>query len=164
MKKIISILLVMVLALGVFAGCGASTNLEGTTEEIINQMNEKIEATENVSTPITGENAEYMTGLTEEFFKESIASGTVSEPQMMGTHSLVILKVNSGVNPEDVAEIMLDKLDLNRWICMGADELYVCTSGDYVISLMSSTEMVDSAEIAFKELAGKVGDAQFKVA
>ena len=41
MKKIISVLVVMVLALGVFAGCSASTNLEGTTEEIINQINEK---------------------------------------------------------------------------------------------------------------------------
>ena len=164
MKKIISVLLVMVLALGVFAGCGASTNLQGTTEEIIKQMNEKIETPEKINSSITAESSEFLTGLTAEFFKENIESGTVSEPMIGGAHSMVVLKVNSGVSPADVAEIMLDKLNLNRWIRMSAEELYVCTSGDYVISLMSSSEMVDSAEIAFKELAGKVGDAQFKVA
>ncbi len=165
MKKIISVLLVMVLALGVFAGCGAKTELEGTTTEILEKINEDAKVELMVETKdIPTEQAEYFTGLTEEDFTASIESGSVSEA-MIGSqpHSMVMLKVKDGVDAEAIAKNVFDNIDTRKWICVSAESLYVNTSGDYVFMVMSFVEIVDSIAPAFETLAGSVGDAQTRV-
>ena len=162
MKKIISILLVMVLALGVFAGCGAKTELEGTTVEILEKINENAEVQFPLGTDnIDAENPSYHTGLTTEFYAENVAEGAYSEA-MIGSqaHSMIILKVKDGVNPEDVASKIFTDLKPNKWICVTAEHMYVNTSGDYVFMVMSYADATSTIIPAFEALAGTVGDAQ----
>ena len=134
MKKIISVLLVMVLALGVFAGCGAKPELEGTTTEILDAINadeavaEFVNRFETVAIP--AENTQSYSGLNAEFYAENIAEGSYSEP-MMGSraHSMVMLKVKDGVDAVEVANMVFENIDTRKWICVTAEHLYVNTSG-----------------------------------
>ena len=165
MKKIISVLLIMGLALGVFAGCGVSTDLEGSTTEIIEQINQDAKVELMVETKhIPAEQASYFTGLTEEEYTASIESGSVSEAAIGAlAHSMVMLKVKDGVEAEEIATIVFKNVDTRKWICSSAESLYVNTSGDYVFMVMSFGEIVDSVVPAFETLAGSVGDAQTRV-
>lgn len=166
MKKIIAVLLVLTLAITAFAGCGSKkSELTGTTEEIVNKINEngnveymvgvnKIEIVEN-SYPVS-----YFTGLTDEEFTKYVEEGTVSEA-MIGSqaHSIVLLKVKNEKDAQTVADIMNEKIDRRKWICVSAEKSYVNTSGAYVFFVMSNEETCDNASKAFEELAVNFGSA-----
>lgn len=164
MKKFIALALVLVLVLSLFAGCAAKKpSLEGTPAEII----EKIYAQKSVEfapMTLTPDDPDYgamwdwtyYTGLAD---GSKIAQAAVSEA-MMGSiaFSLVVVRVNEGVDSQAVAQEMKDGIDTRKWICVEAGDLQVAGYGDVVMLIMvdesfdsiSSQDFVD----AFKTVCG----------
>lgn len=82
----------------------------------------------------------------------------VSEPLINAqAYSVVIAKVKNGVNANEVAREMSEKVDTRKWICVSADKLYATNSGDIVFLVMTNEEMAKSVYDSFKKAAGTVG-------
>ena len=166
MKKIVSILLVIG-TLFMFTGCGKettpdnndnnqnqtpTTNLTLTPTEIVQKMYEGFGEDE---LPMLGdrelvaEELEYNLGLTELNFKE----GVVNEP-MMGSiaHSVVVVRVNEGVDVEATVADIKAKVNPRKWVCVEAETVLVESKGDIIVLVMSNndtaTRMIDN----FKKL------------
>ena len=164
MKKFIALTLVVLLFATLFAGCAEKkASLEGAPAEII----EKIYAQKSVEfapMTLTPDDPDYgsmwdwtyYTGLAD---GSQISQAAVSEP-MMGSiaFSLVVVRVNEGVDAKAVAEQMKSNIDTRKWVCVEAGDLQVAGYGDVVMLIMidealdsiSSQDFVD----AFKTVCG----------
>lgn len=160
MKKFTAMLLVTALAVSLFAGCGAGgadateapteppkPQLEGTLEELLNQIVEKqpvefMGGTRPVDVTDTSEdgltNVKATTGLDG---VDGISEAAAFEP-MIGSiaFSMVMVRVSEGVDARAVADEMKNGIDTRKWICVEADDLMVAGYGDVVMLIM-----VDSA-------------------
>lgn len=88
----------------------------------------------------------------------------VSEPMMSPiAYSLILAKVKDGVNAEEITEEMKNKNELNKWICVSAEQLYATNSGKVICLVMANKESADILYNKFKELAGTVGKEYEKV-
>ena len=57
----------------------------------------------------------------------------VSEPLINAqAYSLIMAKVKDGVNANEIAKEMSEKIDTRKWICVKADKLYATNSRDIV--------------------------------
>ena len=164
MKRIIAFALAALLCVSLFAGCTEKKAfLEGTPAEII----EKIYAQQSVEfAPMTLSPADpdygsmwdwtYYTGLAD---GSQIAQAAVSEP-MMGSipFSLVVVRVNEGVDAKAVAEQMKSNIDTRKWVCVEAGDLQVAGYGDVVMLIMVGEDLEGIASQnfvdAFKTVCG----------
>lgn len=166
MKKIVSILLVIG-TLFMFTGCGKETtpdnndnnqnqtpitNLTLTPTEIVQKMYEGFGEDE---LPMLGdrelvaEELEYNLGLTELNFKE----GVVNEP-MMGSiaHSVVVVRVNEGVDVEATVADIKAKVNPRKWVCVEAETVLVESKGDIIVLVMSNNDTATRMMDNFKKL------------
>lgn len=87
----------------------------------------------------------------------------VSEPMMSSqAYSLVLAKVKDGVNANEVAKEISEKIDTRKWICVSAEQLYATNSGDVVFMVMTNKKLADSLYGNFKTLAGEIGQTYEK--
>ena len=67
-----------------------------------------------------------------------ITSLVVAEPIMSSQAYLaLIFKVKDNVNVEEVKKELLENIDMNRWICVSADVLYITNNGNTIFAVMS---------------------------
>lgn len=168
MKKIITLVLAMVLALSMVA-CGGNNAakvepLTGTLEEIIASINEKHGAVElplmSMALDLTDiDGLTYNTGLTS---ADKITEAAISEPMMGQPYSLVLVRVADAANAAEIAKQMLDNIDTRKWICMEADTKVAAYYGDVAMFFMVSSEFAEQTSTdkmleAFKGIcAGEV--------
>ena len=70
-----------------------------------------------------------------------VESLVVSEPTMSSQAYLAfILKLKDNTNVENVKEELLNNLDMNRWICVSAEKIYITNSGNTIFVVMSFEE------------------------
>lgn len=168
MKKIISVLTI-VGALLMFTGCGPEAkpnndennndtnqgevaNLTLTPTEIVQKMYEGFGEDE---LPMLGDRElikdelEYNLGLTELDFKE----GVVNEP-MMGSiaHSVVVVRVNEGVDVEATVADIKAKVNPRKWVCVEAETVLVESKGDIIVLVMSNETTATKLMDNFKKL------------
>ena len=75
------------------------------------------------------ETVNYMTGLENGNDLEALI---VSEPMMSSqAYSLIIAKVKSGANPDDVVKKMYENINMRKWICVSAEVLYATSTEEY---------------------------------
>lgn len=87
-----------------------------------------------------------------------------SEPMVTSqAYSFVLAKVKAGVNANNVAKTMKEKVNTSKWICVTAEQLYATNSGDVVCLVMASKEHAKLVYDRFKTLAGNVGEEYEKV-
>lgn len=97
----------------------------------------------------------YSTGLTS---NENLEYVVTSEPLMSSqAYSLVLVKVKDGVNANEVAKEMSEKIDTNKWICVSAEKVYATNSGSLVCLVMASEEWAKPVYEKFKSVAGTIG-------
>ena len=97
----------------------------------------------------------YSTGLTS---NENLEYIVTSEPLMSSqAYSLVLVKVKDGVNANEVAKEMSEKIDTNKWICVSAEKVYATNSGSLVCLVMASEEWAKPVHEKFKSVAGTIG-------
>ena len=103
---------------------------------------------------------QYYTGLENAENLEYVVS---SEPMISSqAYSLVLAKVKAGVDANAVAKEMSEKVNTAKWICVSAEKLYVTSSGDIVLLVMSSEDMAKPIYEKFKTLAGNVNEVYEK--
>ena len=164
MKRFIALTLVLVLCASLFAGCASKkASLEGTPAEIIEKIyaQQPVEFAPMTLTPDDPDYGSmwdwtYYTGLAD---GSQIAQAAVSEA-MMGSipFSMVVVRVNEGVDAKAVAEQMKSGIDTRKWICVEAGDLQIAGYGDVVMLIMvgedldgiASQDFVD----AFKTVCG----------
>lgn len=82
----------------------------------------------------------------------------VSEPMMSSrAYSFVLAKVKDGVNANEIAKQMSEKIDTRKWICVSAEKLYATNSANIVCLVMSDEETAKPIYEKFKTLAGTIG-------
>ncbi len=122
---------------------------EGVTVEIYNVETRDIDLTDSTIVKSytgleNGENLEY---------------AVVSEPMINAqAYSLIMAKVKDGVNANEVAKEMSEKIDTRKWICVTAKQLYATNSGDIVFLVMTDEEKATGVYESFKTLAGTIGE------
>lgn len=98
----------------------------------------------------------FLTGLED---GEDLEYLVVSEPLMSSqAYSLVIAKVKDGVDASKVAKEMCENINIRKWICVTAEQVYATNSGDVVFLIMTNKDTADLVYNEFKELAGNVGE------
>ena len=87
----------------------------------------------------------------------------ISEPMMSSqAYSLVLVKVKDGVDANNIAKTMSEKIDTRKWICVSAEKLYATSSNDIVCLVMASEEWAKPVYEGFKALAGTVQEEYTK--
>lgn len=175
MKKITAIVLVLAMALSLFAGCGTkapaneteapaapAVSVEGTMDELLNKIVEinPVEfmgGTMPIDLTDTSEDGlwavKYYTGLDN---ADSITEAAFFEP-MMGSiaFSMVAVRVAEGADAKTVAEGMKNGIDTRKWICVEADDLMVAGYGDVVMLIMVASDSGLTAQ-SFVDAFGQV--------
>ncbi len=167
MKKITALVLTLIMVMTMVA-CGNTKSdkpaLEGTMEEIANQIIEKnpvefmggIIPVDLTDTSEDGQWAvNYNTGLKN---GEKLADIAVYEP-MMGSmaFSMVLVRVAEAKDAQAVAQEMTDNIDTRKWICVEANEKLVAGYGDVVMLIMLNSELGLTAQSfvdAFADVCG----------
>lgn len=146
MKKLISLLLVLVMVAAMAVGCNktpAKTPLADDMETVANKIIEKnpvefMGGTMPVDLTDKSEDGlwaiSYFTGLSN---ADKIKDVAVYEP-MMGSlaFSMVLVRVNDAADAKSVAQEMTDNIDTRKWICVEANEKLVAGYSDVVMLIM----------------------------
>lgn len=165
-KKVLAILLATVMALSVTA-CGETTdrNADETTVETQNtQEMVSFENAEDISAFFdelyqgVGEGmvpkmiesidvdlqdkdmVSYNTGLTDLSQIESI---TISESAISSVaYSALLIRTKEGADNQAIANEIMDKIDPNKWICVGAEKQLIAQMGNDLFYVMGSKDTV----------------------
>ena len=83
----------------------------------------------------------------------------VSMPFMSAqAYEAVMVKVTDGADIESMKQEMLDNIDMNKWICVSAEKVYVTNSGNVIFMVMSDEEWAKLVYDSFKEqVENKIG-------
>lgn len=88
---------------------------------------------------------------------ENIEYIVASEPMMSSqAYSMVLVKVKSGADANNIAKTMNENIDIRKWICVSAEKVYTATSGDIICLVMSNADNAKLVYDNFKTLAGSV--------
>ena len=160
MKKqnifILGLILLAVISFVIFILVSVSGN-KGNVEtpkninDIINTINKnnKDVLPELETMKINVKNIDEVTSYTGLKTNDGIESITVSVPVMTAQAYIVaIVKVKDSADVEKIKQEMLDNIDMRRWICVSAEQLYITNSGNLIFSVMADK---DIAEIVYND-------------
>lgn len=83
---------------------------------------------------------------------DDIESITVSVPMITAqAYSVAIVKVKDSADVEKIKQEMLDNIDMRRWICVSAEQLYITNSGNLIFSVMADKNIAETVYNDFKK-------------
>ena len=151
---------VVVIVIAVIGVVAISGKNEGTTATEINmkKMFDTIYAdlkdqlpdltTQEIDVKDGEQVAEY-TGLVS---TENVEKLLVSEPMISSqAYSAVALEVKAGADIEGIKQEMLDNLNMNKWICVSAEKLYITSYNNIIFAVMSDEDWAKSVYDGFKK-------------
>ena len=179
MKKqtIIAIVIAVIAVLAIITGIVIWNNQKsngGTTIETASQMKEMFKSIYNKlgdelpdleTQKIDVSDASMVKAYTGLQSNENVETIVVSEPSMSSqAFSAVAVKVTAGANVENMKQEMLDNIDMAKWICVSASNLYITNSGNTIFMVMSDEDWAKPVYDAFKEYVNnKVGKELDKI-
>ena len=162
MKKqnilIIGLILLAVISFGIFilvSGKENTGSLE-TTKDIIKMINIIDKDNKNVlpeleTMKVDIKNIDEVTSYTGLKTNNDIES-IVSVPMMTSqAYSVAVVKVKDTANVEKIKQEMLDNIDMRRWICVSAEQLYITNSGNVIFSVMADKDIAKAVYNDFKK-------------
>ena len=82
----------------------------------------------------------------------NIESIVVSVPMMTAqAYSVAVVKVKDNADVEKIKQEMLDNIDMRRWICVSAEQLYITNSGNVIFSVMTDKDIAKAVYDDFKK-------------
>ena len=82
---------------------------------------------------------------------DDIEAVVASEPLINAQAYLALLiKVKDQANVEKVKEDLYNSIDMNRWICVSADKLYITNNGNTIFLVMSEEDWAKEVYNRFK--------------
>lgn len=179
MKKqtIIAIVIAVIAVLAIITGIVIWNNQKsngGTTIETASQMKEMFKSIYNKlgdelpdleTQKIDVSDASMVKAYTGLQSNENVETIVVSEPSMSSqAFSAVAVKVKAGANVENMKQEMLDNIDMAKWICVSASNLYITNSGNTIFMVMSDEDWAKPVYDAFKEYVNnKIGKELDKI-
>ena len=83
---------------------------------------------------------------------DGIESIVVSEPLITAqAYSVAIVKVKDNADVEKIKQEMLDNIDMRRWICVSAEQLYITNSVNVIFSVMADKDIAKAVYNDFKK-------------
>ena len=83
---------------------------------------------------------------------DDIESIVVSAPLITAqAYSVAIVKVKDNADVEKIKQEMLDNIDMRRWICVSAEQLYITNSGNVIFSVMADKDIAEAVYNDFKK-------------
>ncbi len=163
MKKqnifIIGLILLAVISFIIFILVSGSGN-KGSVEtpkninDIINTINKnnKNVLPELETMKVDIKNIDEVTSYTGLKTNDGIESITVSVPLITSqAYSVAIVKVKDSADVEKIKQDMLDNIDMRRWICVSAEQLYITNSGNVIFSVMADKDIAKAVYNDFKK-------------
>ena len=163
MKKqnflIIGLILLAVISFIIFimvsgSGDKGSFNTTKDIKTLINTINKdnKNLLPELETMKVNVKNIDEVTSYTGLKTNDGIESITVSVPVMTAqAYSVAIVKVKDNVDVEKIKQEMLDNIDMRRWICVSAEQLYITNSGNLIFSVMADKDIAKTVYNDFKK-------------
>ena len=163
MKKqnifIIGLILLAVISFIIFilvSGSGKKGNVETpkNVNDIINTINKnnKNVLPELETLKVDIKNIDEVTSYTGLKTNDGIESIVVSEPLITSqAYSVAIVKVKDNADVEKIKQEMLDNIDMRRWICVSAEQLYITNSGNVIFSVMADKDIAKAVYNDFKK-------------
>ena len=163
MKKqnifIIGLILLAVISFIIFilvSGSGKKGSVETPKDinDIINAINKNnkdvLPELETMKVDIT--NIDEVTSYTGLKTNDGIESIVVSVPLITAqAYSVAIVKVKDSADVEKIKQEMLDNIDMRRWICVSAEQLYITNSGNVIFSVMADKDIAKAVYNDFKK-------------
>ena len=163
MKKqnifIIGMILLAVISFIIFilvSGSGNKGNVETpkNINDIINTINKnnKNVLPELETMKVDIKNIDEVTSYTGLKTNDGIESIVVSVPLITAqAYSVAIVKVKDNADVEKIKQEMLDNIDMRRWICVSAEQLYITNSGNVIFSVMTDKDIAKAVYDDFKK-------------
>ena len=163
MKKqnifIIGLILLAVISFVIFilvSGSGNKGSVEtpNNINDIINTINKnnKNVLPELETMKVDIKNIDEVTSYTGLKTNDGIESIVVSEPLITSqAYSVAIVKVKDNADVEKIKQEMLDNIDMRRWICVSAEQLYITNSGNVIFSVMADKDIAKAVYNDFKK-------------
>ena len=163
MKKqnflIIGLILLAVISFIIFimvsgSGDKGSFNTTKDIKTLINTINKdnKNLLPELETMKVNVKNIDEVTSYTGLKTNDGIESITVSVPVMTAqAYQVAIVKVKDGIDVEKIKQEMLDNIDMRRWICVSAEQLYITNSGNLIFSVMADKDIAKAVYNDFKK-------------
>ena len=156
---VIALILLAVITFGVIilvSGKENTSSLE-TTKDIIKMINSINKDNKNVlpeleTMKIDVKNIDEITSYTGLTSNDNIESIVVSVPMMTAqAYSVAVVKVKDNADVEKIKQEMLDNIDMRRWICVSAEQLYITNSGNVIFSVMTDKDIAKAVYDDFKK-------------
>ena len=156
---VIALILLAVITFGVIilvSGKENTSSLE-TTKDIIKMINSINKDNKNVlpeleTMKIDIKNIDEVTSYTGLKTNDDIESIIVSVPVMTAqAYSVAVVKVKDNADVEKIKQEMLDNIDMRRWICVSAEQLYITNSGKVIFSVMADKDTAKAVYNDFKK-------------
>ena len=163
MKKqnifIIGLILLAVISFIIFilvSGSGNKGSVETPKDinDIINTINKnnKDVLPELETMKVDIKNIDEVTSYTGLKTNDGIESIVVSVPLITAqAYSVAIVKVKDNADVEKIKQEMLDNIDMRRWICVSAEQLYITNSGNVIFSVMADKDIAETVYNDFKK-------------
>ena len=163
MKKqnilIIGLILLAVISFIIFilvSGSGNKGSVETPKDinDIINTINKnnKNILPELETMKVDIKNIDEVTSYTGLKTNDGIESIVVSAPLITAqAYSVAIVKVKDNADVEKIKQEMLDNIDMRRWICVSAEQLYITNSGNVIFSVMADKDIAKAVYNDFKK-------------
>lgn len=163
MKKqnifIIGLILLAVISFIIFilvsgSGNKGSVDTPKDINDIINTINKnnKNVLPELETMKVDIKNIDEVTSYTGLKTNDGIESIVVSEPLITSqAYSVAIVKVKDNADVEKIKQEMLDNIDMRRWICVSAEQLYITNSGNVIFSVMADKDVAKAVYNDFKK-------------
>ena len=156
---VIALILLAVISFGIIilvSGKENTSSLETTKDiikmiSIINKDNKNV-LPELETMKIDVKNIDEVTSYTGLTSNDDIESIVVSVPLITAqAYSVAIVKVKDGADVEKIKQEMLDNIDMGRWICVSAEQLYITNSGNVIFSVMTDKDIAKAVYDDFKK-------------
>lgn len=163
MKKqnilIIGLILLAVISFIIFilvSGSGDKGSVETPKDinDIINTINKnnKNILPELETMKVDIKNIDEVTSYTGLKTNDGIESIVVSAPLITAqAYSVAVVKVKDNADVEKIKQEMLDNIDMRRWICVSAEQLYITNSGNVIFSVMADKDIAKAVYNDFKK-------------
>ena len=136
MKKIGYVFMIIMICF-LFIGCGKNqSNIQEPLSDVMKKLYENISEDEMPlleTVEVTKENQEYYLGNVSFNYQEALAS----EPVMSSiAHSVVLIRLKNTKNIESIKKEIKEKVDPNKWICVGVKNVIVVSKGNLILLVM----------------------------
>ena len=156
---VIALILLAVISFGIIilvSGKENTSSLETTKDiikmiSIINKDNKNV-LPELETMKIDVKNIDEVTSYTGLTSNDDIESIVVSVPLITSqAYSVAVVKVKDTADVEKIKQEMLDNIDMGRWICVSAEQLYITISGNVIFSVMTDKDIAKAVYDDFKK-------------